>query len=134
MLIAVVEYATQCWGVNPRARMRARDESMMASLRSGDAAYQAGRSVPMYTAARVFRTVAFTGIPLHMLRHGEIREVALDLGAEVGRRDYVHRILAPSFVDDPTAWEMVVEVMEVVLHRRGLVIAPSSKVSVDIER
>jgi len=69
-----------------------------------------------------------------MLRHGEIREVALDLGAEVGRRDYVHRILAPSFVDDPTAWEMVVEVMEVVLHRRGLVIAPSSKVFVDIER
>ena len=68
-----------------------------------------------------------------MLKHGEIAEVAQDLGAEVRRRDYVHRILAPTFVDDPTAWEMVVEVMEVVLHRRGLVIAPASRVRIETE-
>ena len=66
-----------------------------------------------------------------MLKHGEIYEVAQDFGEEVRRRDYVHRILAPAFVDDPTAWEMVVEVMEVVLHRRNLLIAPASKLRDD---
>ncbi|MFI5389619.1 MAG: hypothetical protein ACHQY2_07840 [Candidatus Eremiobacterales bacterium] len=67
-----------------------------------------------------------------MLKHGDVAEVAKDLGEEVRRRDYVHRILAPTFIDDPTAWEMVVEVMEVVLHRRNLYIAPASKLRDDI--
>jgi len=63
-----------------------------------------------------------------MLKHGEIAEVAQDLGAEVSRRDYVRRILAPSFVDDPTAWEMVIEMIEIVLHRRNLFIVPASRI------
>jgi hypothetical protein len=63
-----------------------------------------------------------------MLRHGEINEVARDFGEEIKKRDYVRQILAPSFVDDPTAWELVVEVMEIILHRRGLCIAPASKI------
>lgn len=61
-----------------------------------------------------------------MLKHADVKAVAEDLGAEVRKRDYVNRILAPTFVDDPTAWEMIVEVMEVVLHRRDLYIAHRS--------
>jgi len=61
-----------------------------------------------------------------MLKHDDVKAVAEDFGAEVRKRDYVNRILAPTFVDDPTAWEMVVEVMEVVLHRRDLYIAHRS--------
>jgi len=59
-----------------------------------------------------------------VLKHDEIRSVAADLGAEARKRDYVHKILAPTFLDDPTAWEMIVEVLEVVLHRRDLYIVP----------
>lgn len=62
-----------------------------------------------------------------MLKPGEINEVAGDFGEEVRRRDYVRRILAPAFVDDPVAWAMVIEVMEVILHRRGLYIVHTSK-------
>ena len=66
-----------------------------------------------------------------MLKHDEISDVARDLGEEVRARDYVAHILAPTFVKDPLAWEMIVEMMEVVLHRRGFYIAPASRLRDD---
>ena len=58
-----------------------------------------------------------------MLTQREIVQVAQDLGEEARRRSYVNRILAPEFVDEPQSWELLVELAEVVLHRRGLYIA-----------
>lgn len=63
-----------------------------------------------------------------MLTAPEIQDVAKDFSQEARARDYVKYILAPGFVDDPHAWELVVEVMEVVLHRRGLYIVPQSRI------
>jgi hypothetical protein len=54
----------------------------------------------------------------------EIAQVALDLSDEARRRAYVSRILAPEFVDEPQSWGVLLEMLEVVLHRRGLYIAP----------
>jgi hypothetical protein len=67
-----------------------------------------------------------------MLKPGEINEVAHDFGEEVARRDYVRRIFAPTFADDPVAWAMVVEVMEIILHRRDLYIVPAARIR-DVE-
>lgn len=59
-----------------------------------------------------------------MLTPPEIAEVAKDFKDEVYKRKYVEYIMAPGFVDDPHSWQMVIEVMEVVLHRRDLYIVP----------
>ena len=63
-----------------------------------------------------------------MLSASEISDVAEDFRKEAGARDYVRYILAPGFVEDPHASQMIVEVMEVVLHRRNLYIVPQSRV------
>lgn len=59
-----------------------------------------------------------------MLTPPEIAEVAVDFKEEVRKRKYVEYIMAAGFVEDPHAWEMVIEVMEVILHRRDLYIVP----------
>ena len=61
-----------------------------------------------------------------MLTQKEIAQVAQDLGEETRERTYVARILAPEFVDEPQSWELLIEMLEVVLHRRGLYIAPAN--------
>lgn len=63
-----------------------------------------------------------------MLTAPQITEIAQDFAREANARDYVKYILAPGFVDDPRSWQLVIEVMEVVLHRRGLYIVPQSRV------
>ncbi len=63
-----------------------------------------------------------------MLTVAEISEVARDFRNEAEARDYVKYILAPGFVDDDHAWQLIVEVMEVVLHRRNLYIVPHARV------
>ena len=66
-----------------------------------------------------------------MLTPPEIVEVAKDFKEEVHKRKYVEYIMAAGFVEDPHSWEMVIEVMEVILHRRGLYIVPQELVRED---
>ena len=61
-----------------------------------------------------------------MLTPSEIVDVADDLRREVERRDYVRCIMADTFAEEPHAWQMIIEVMEVILHRRDLYIVPKS--------
>jgi hypothetical protein len=63
-----------------------------------------------------------------VLTPSEIKEVASDLQREAISRDYVKYILAPAFTEEHHAWELIVEVMEVVLHRRDLYITPRARV------
>jgi hypothetical protein len=61
-----------------------------------------------------------------LLKQPEIRDVARDLGAEARRRSYVRQILAPQFTEEPESWELIIELVEIVLHRRGLYIVHES--------
>ena len=57
-----------------------------------------------------------------MLEQHDIQNVARDLGAEARRRSYVTQILAPGFTEEPESWELIIELVEIVLHRRGFYI------------
>jgi hypothetical protein len=57
-----------------------------------------------------------------MLLSKEIAAVAIDLKNESRSRPYV-RALMPEVVDDDAFWAMLIEIFEIVLHRRGYVIA-----------
>lgn len=61
-----------------------------------------------------------------MLTQPEIVDVARDLRSEAEKRSYVSRILAEEFIDDPHSWELLIEMLEVVLHKRGFYIADES--------
>lgn len=61
-----------------------------------------------------------------MLTQAQVAELAQDLAVEARRRSYVEQILAPDFVDDVRSWEMLLELLEVVLHRRGHYIVPET--------
>jgi hypothetical protein len=56
-----------------------------------------------------------------MLLSKEISAIAVDLRNESKARLYV-RPLIPEVVDDDTFWGMLVEMFEIVLHRRGYVV------------
>jgi capsular polysaccharide biosynthesis protein len=56
-----------------------------------------------------------------MLLSKEIAEVANDLKEEAIRRPYVGRLI-PAVVHDDSFWRMLLELLEIVLHRRGYVI------------
>jgi hypothetical protein len=56
-----------------------------------------------------------------MLLSKEIVEVAADLKAEAKGRPYVE-VLMPEVVADDSFWRMLIELFEIVLHRRGYVI------------
>lgn len=64
-----------------------------------------------------------------MLTQSEITQIANDLGEEARRRSYVEQILAPDFVAEPRSWELLIELLEVVLHRRGLYIVSESVIN-----
>ena len=61
-----------------------------------------------------------------MLTQNEIRDVARDLSDEAARRSYVSKILAPSLSEEPESWQMIIELVEIVLHGRGFFIVPES--------
>jgi hypothetical protein len=56
-----------------------------------------------------------------MLLSKEISQVASDLKGESKARPYV-RALMPEVVDDDSFWRMLIEMFEIVLHRRGYVV------------
>ena len=56
-----------------------------------------------------------------MLLSSEIKSVAADLGAEAASRSYV-KALVPHLDDE--FWRLMVELIVMVLHRRGYVVAP----------
>ena len=56
-----------------------------------------------------------------MLLSKEISQVAEDLGTEAKMRPYV-RALIPSVIDDNDFWRLIIELVEIVLHRRGYVV------------
>ena len=66
-----------------------------------------------------------------MLTPDEIVEVAVEFKEEVRNRKYVEYIMAPGFVEESQSWQMIIEVMEIVLHRRGLYIVPQELVKED---
>jgi hypothetical protein len=57
-----------------------------------------------------------------MLLSKEISQIAGDLKGESKSRSYV-RALMPEVVDDDSFWRMLIEIFEIVLHRRGYVVA-----------
>lgn len=61
-----------------------------------------------------------------MLKQNQIQDVASDLGAEARRRSYVTQILAPGFSQEPESWELIIELVEIVLHKRGFYIVHES--------
>jgi hypothetical protein len=63
-----------------------------------------------------------------LLTQPEIERIAQDLHDEAERRSYVARILAPEFRSDPRSWELLLEMIEVVLHKRDLYIAPQHRI------
>jgi hypothetical protein len=63
-----------------------------------------------------------------MLLSKEIAIIAVDLENESKSRPYV-RALIPEVVDDDTFWGMLVEMFEIVLHRRGYVVVRREIVS-----
>ncbi len=56
-----------------------------------------------------------------MLLSKEIAAIGVDLRNESKSRPYV-RALMPEVVDDDTFWGMLLEMFEIVLHRRGYVV------------
>jgi hypothetical protein len=56
-----------------------------------------------------------------MLLSKEISQIARDLQDESKSRPYV-RALMPEVVADETFWRMLIEILEIVLHRRGYVV------------
>jgi hypothetical protein len=62
-----------------------------------------------------------------MLLSKEITEVAADLKAEASGRPYV-KMLMPAVVSDDGFWCMIIELFEIVLHRRGYVIVKRNAV------
>jgi hypothetical protein len=56
-----------------------------------------------------------------MLLSKEISAIAIDLKDESRSRPYV-KALMPEVVDDDSFWRMLLEIFEIVLHRRGYVI------------
>jgi hypothetical protein len=57
-----------------------------------------------------------------MLLSKEISEIAIDLRKEAEGRPYVE-MLMPAVVADDSFWRMLIEIFEIVLHRRGYVVA-----------
>jgi hypothetical protein len=60
-----------------------------------------------------------------MLLSKEISELAVDLKDESKSRRYVSALL-PQVVDDDSFWRMLIELFEIVLHRRGYVVVRRS--------
>jgi hypothetical protein len=56
-----------------------------------------------------------------MLLSKEISEIACDLKSESKSRSYV-KALMPEVVEDDSFWRMLIEIFEIVLHRRGYVV------------
>jgi hypothetical protein len=56
-----------------------------------------------------------------MLLSKEISEIAGDLKSESKSRSYV-KALMPEVVEDDSFWRMLIEIFEIVLHRRGYVV------------
>ncbi len=56
-----------------------------------------------------------------MLLSKEISEIAGDLKIESKSRSYV-KALMPEVVGDDSFWRMLIEIFEIVLHRRGYVV------------
>ncbi len=65
-----------------------------------------------------------------MLLSREIAQVAADLKEESRSRPYV-KTLMPEVVDDDSFWRMLIEIFEIVLHRRGYVIAKRELLDLD---
>ena len=63
-----------------------------------------------------------------MLTQRQIGIVANDLRDEAERRSYVNHILGDEFAGDPQSWELLIEMIEVVLHRRDLYIVPQERI------
>jgi hypothetical protein len=56
-----------------------------------------------------------------MLLSKEISQIAIDLKDESKGRSYV-KALMPEVVEDDGFWRMLIEIFEIVLHRRGYVV------------
>jgi hypothetical protein len=56
-----------------------------------------------------------------MLLSKEIAQIAIDLKEESKSRPYV-KALMPDVVNDDSFWRMLIELFEIVLHRRGYVV------------
>ena len=65
-----------------------------------------------------------------MLLSKDIATVASDLKEEATRRPYVQALI-PELVEDESFWRMLVEMFEIVLHRRGHVVAKREAVRVE---
>jgi hypothetical protein len=62
-----------------------------------------------------------------MLLSNQINELAGDLQTEARRRPYLRAII-PDLVEDHVFWRLMLEVLEIIVHRRGYVIVERSKV------
>jgi len=60
-----------------------------------------------------------------MLLSKEIAEIAVEMRDESKARPYV-RVLMPEAVADESFWRMLIEIFEIVLHRRGYVVVRRS--------
>ena len=67
-----------------------------------------------------------------MLLTREIDDVAADLKKESQDRIYVRRLL-PGIIDEDSFWRVIVEMLVIVLHRRGYLIVKQEKVAKDIK-
>ena len=55
----------------------------------------------------------------------QIEELACDFQLEAGKRPYI-RTLIPDLCEEKNFWQMVLEVLEIILHRRGYLIVKRS--------
>ncbi|MDP9017991.1 MAG: hypothetical protein M3N19_06710 [Candidatus Eremiobacteraeota bacterium] len=62
-----------------------------------------------------------------MLLSNQIEELAQDLNHEFKMRPYA-RALVPQVIDDPDFWKLIMEVVEIVVHKRNLLIVSAEKV------
>jgi hypothetical protein len=60
-----------------------------------------------------------------MLLSKQIEELASDFQQEAAQRPYL-RMLIPDVAADKNFWQMVLEVLEIILHRRGYLIVKRS--------
>ncbi len=62
-----------------------------------------------------------------MLLSNQINELATDFQTEARRRPYFRAII-PDLVEDHVFWRLMLEVLEIIVHRRGYVIVERSRV------